>query len=344
MLGEVNRKVVDTMSDPQVFDFFVHCIQRCAPKSRAQTAAELQVTVDFFKNFCGDRVRFLANGDRVPGDHAGQNNTGYRWPFGPVACITPFNFPIEIPVLQVMGALYMGNKPVLKGDTRTNFVLEQWVRMMHYCGLPKEDLDFLYADGPVMENILVKGEVRNTLFTGSSKVGEHLAKKLHGKVKLEDGGFDWKVLGPDVPKQKNMVDYVAYVCDQDAYAHSGQKCSAQSIMFMHRNWRKTGLLDKMAEQASKRSLKDLTIGPVLTWNNERIKAHLDAVLELDGSKILFGGVPLTGHHIPSCYGSWAPTAVYVPLKHFRGKKARKLLSTELFGPFQIVTEYGNNDV
>jgi len=67
---------------------------------------------------------------------------------------------------------------------------------------------------------------------------------------------------------------------------------------MHRNWRKTGLLDIMAEQAGKRSLKDLTVGPVLTWNNEMIKAHLDAILELDGSKILFGGVPLTGHTIP----------------------------------------------
>jgi len=42
--------------------------------------------------------------------------------------------------------------------------------------------------------------VRNTLFTGSSKVGEHLAKLLNGKIKLEDGGYDWKILGPDVPK------------------------------------------------------------------------------------------------------------------------------------------------
>lgn len=33
----------------------------------------------------------------------------------------------------------------------------------------------------------------------------------------------------------------------------------------------------------------------------------------------------------------------MPLKHFRGNKKRKLLTTELFGPFQIVTEYGNND-
>ncbi len=71
--------------------------------------------------------------------------------------------------------------------------------MLLYCGLPKEDVDFLYADGSVMQKILLKGEVRNTLFTGSSKVGEQLAKALNGKIKLEDGGYDWKVLGPDVP-------------------------------------------------------------------------------------------------------------------------------------------------
>ncbi len=72
--------------------------------------------------------------------------------------------------------------------------------MLHYCGLPKEDVDFLYADGSVMQKILLKSEVRNTLFTGSSKVGEQLAKALNGKIKLEDGGYDWKVIGPDVPK------------------------------------------------------------------------------------------------------------------------------------------------
>ena len=99
MLSEVNRKVVECMHDPEVFDFFVRCIQRTAPKSKAQTSAELAVTVDFFENFCGDRVRFLAHSVRQPGDHLGQFNTSYRFPFGPVGVITPFNFPIEIPVL-----------------------------------------------------------------------------------------------------------------------------------------------------------------------------------------------------------------------------------------------------
>lgn len=69
-------------------------------------------------------------------------------------------------------------------------------------------------------------------------------------------------------------------------------------MFMHRNWRKTGLLEKMAEQAGRRSLSNLTIGPILTWNNEKIKAHIDAILELDGAEILFGGEPLKKHSIP----------------------------------------------
>ena len=88
----------------------------------------------------------------------------------------------------------------------------------------------------------------------------------------------------------------------------------------------------------------MTIGPVITWTNERIKAHIDSVLELDGSELLFGGIPLKNHTIPECYGAYEPTAIKVPLKHFRATKKRNLLCTELFGPFQIVVEFGTNDI
>jgi 1-pyrroline-5-carboxylate dehydrogenase len=115
-------------------------------------------------------------------------------------------------------------------------------------------------------------------------------------------------------------------------------------MFVHKNWRKTDILEKMQTQSRKRNLADLTIGPVLSWNNEQIKEHVDAILELEGAELLFGGVPLRNHTIPSIYGAYEPTAIKVPLKHFRGKKKRDLLTTELFGPFQIVVEYGNRDV
>ena len=166
-------------------------------------------------------MRFLAEAFSIPGDHQGQVSTGYRFPYGGVGVITPFNFPLEIGVLQLMGALFMGNKPLVKPDQRCSWPMEQWVRMLHYCGLPKEDLDLIHCDGPVMEKILIKGDARMTQFTGSSRVGEHLVNKLKGKVRLEDGAFDWKILGPDVPKAQEDIDYVAWQCDHDAFGHSG---------------------------------------------------------------------------------------------------------------------------
>ena len=44
--------------------------------------------------------------------------------------------------------------------------------MLHACGLPKHDLDFINGEGPMMQELLVKGEPRMTQFTGSSKVAE----------------------------------------------------------------------------------------------------------------------------------------------------------------------------
>lgn len=107
-------------------------------------------------------------------------------------------------------------------------------------------MDFIHSDGPVGEKILTQGKANLTVFTGSSKIGEHLMNKLKGKVRLEDGGYDWKILGPDVPKSEKEQEYVAWQCEHDAFGHSGQKCSAQSIMFMHKNWKKTDLISKIA--------------------------------------------------------------------------------------------------
>jgi 1-pyrroline-5-carboxylate dehydrogenase len=57
------------MQDKEVWDFFINSIQRTCPKSEVQTFGELKVTIDFFKNFCGDNVRYLASAERSPGDH-----------------------------------------------------------------------------------------------------------------------------------------------------------------------------------------------------------------------------------------------------------------------------------
>lgn len=47
-----------------------------------------------------------------------------------------------------------------------------------------------------------------TLFTGSSRVADKLAVDLNGRIKLEDAGFDWKILGPDVQEVSLLQSFL----------------------------------------------------------------------------------------------------------------------------------------
>jgi 1-pyrroline-5-carboxylate dehydrogenase len=95
--------------------------------------------------------------------------------------------------------------------------------------------------------------------------------------------------------------------------------------------------------ASRRSLDDLTVGPVLSWSNDQIRSHIDAVLEIPGTELLFGGSELVGHDIPDVFGAYEPTAILAPLARLRDGNF-DLLTTELFGPYQIVVSYGDDDI
>ena len=341
-LGAVCAKAAALLAEQDVADFFAKLMQRVMPKSWNQCMAEVTVTRAFLHNFSGDGVRFLARGFSNPGDRGGQESRGYRWPYGPVVVVAPFNFPLEIPALQLMGALFMGNRPLIKSATTVDIVIEQFLRLLIHCGLRPTDVDMIHCGGRTMGKLIAatKDDIRLVQFTGSSQVAEATSVSVNGAVRIEDAGFDWKVIGPDF--DKSWVDYVAWQSDEDAYNASGQKCSAQSILFVHDNWAEA-LLPKLAELAARRSLDNLSIGPVLTWNNEEIKAHIDATLEVPGAELMFGGLPLEGHCIPDCYGAYEATAVRVPLSALCGDDFA-LLTTELFGPFQIITTYGDGEL
>jgi 1-pyrroline-5-carboxylate dehydrogenase len=341
-LGGVCARAAALLASEDVEAYFTKLIQRVMPKSWQQCLNEVIVTRVFLQNFSGDGVRFLGRGFSNPGDTTGQESRGYRWPFGPVVVIAPFNFPLEIPALQVLGALFMGNRPLVKVDSKVSVVFEQFLRLLIHCGLSPHDVDLIHCRGERMGELLeaVGDRVRLVQFTGSSQVAEVVARQVNGAVRLEDAGFDWKIVGPDYDAR--WVDYIAWQSDEDAYNASGQKCSAQSIMFVHENW-SDSLLPRLETLASRRNLADLSIGPVLSWDNHRIKKHIDAVLAVPGAELMFGGSPIRGHDIPECYGAYEPTAVRVPLAEVCGKHF-ELLTTELFGPFQIISSFADDDV
>jgi 1-pyrroline-5-carboxylate dehydrogenase len=239
----------------------------------------------------------------------------------------------------MMGALYMGNKPLVHVDHRVSLVVEEFVRLLHECGLRKTDLDLLHGRGGAMGEIMRRAQPRSTLFTGSRRVAERLARDHNGKVFLEDAGFDWKILGPDVQD----IEHVAWQCDQDAYAATGQKCSAQSILFMHKNWARAGLEQMLKARAEQRSLTDLTVAPVLSWTTDAMLEHANRLLEIPGARVAWGAERLTGHTIPDVYGAIRPTAIFVPLRQILDDRYFELATTEVFGPFQVLTEYGDDD-
>ena len=341
-LGAVCARAAELLRQDEVRDFFTRLIQRVMPKSWPQCLAEVTVTRVFLENFSGDRVRFLGRGFSNPGDYGGYQTHGYRWPFGPVVIIAPFNFPLEIPALQVMGALFMGNRPLVKVDSKVSVVLEQFLRLLIHAGLPPTDVDLIHCSGSEMGKLLdnAKDDIRMVQFTGSSTVAEHVSGVMNGAVRLEDAGFDWKIIGPDY--RPEWLDYVAWQSDQDSYAASGQKCSAQSILFVHENWEEA-LLPRLGELAARRKLDDLALGPVLTWTNEQMLAHIEALLAIPDSALLFGGKALEGHTIPPCYGALQATAVRVPLSALAGDHF-DLITTELFGPFQVVVSYTDSEL
>ena len=341
-LGRVCARAAAMLATPGVERYFTKLVQRVMPKSWQQCLNEVIVTQVFLENFAGDGVRFLARGFSNPGDRTGQESRGYRWPWGPVVVISPFNFPLEIPALQVVGALFMGNRPLVKVDSKVSAVFEQFLRMLIECGLDPADVDLLHCRGERMGELIDSAAdgIRMVQFTGSSSVAERVAAAVNGRVRVEDAGFDWKIIGPDFDER--WLDYVAWQADEDAYNAAGQKCSAQSILFVHDNWA-DALMPKLADLAVRRGLDDLTNGPVLTWTNARIRQHIDAVLAVPGATLLFGGAPLEDHDIPDCYGAYEPTAIQVPLATLSNGRF-DLVTTELFGPFQVVVSYGDGDV
>jgi len=141
MLGQVCARAAALLAEDPVEEYFTRLIQRVMPKSWQQCRNEVTVTRVFLENFAGDGVRFLARGFSNPGDRPGQESRGYRWPYGPVVVIAPFHFPLERPALQALGALFMGNQPLVKVDSKVSAVFEQFLRLLIHAGLPATDLD-----------------------------------------------------------------------------------------------------------------------------------------------------------------------------------------------------------
>src|SRR5579875_80577 len=153
-----------------------------------------------------------------------------RFPVGPVAAITPFNFPVTLAVHKVGPALAVGNTVVLKPPPQCPQPALVLAECAAKAGFPPGSLNVVCAEPSVAERLVLDERVRMVSFTGSAKVGWAL-KQLAPRKRfcLEMGGNGGLIIDEDVD-----VEYAANRAARGAFIHAGQVCTSVQRIFVHR--------------------------------------------------------------------------------------------------------------
>ncbi len=153
-----------------------------------------------------------------------------REPVGIVACVTPFNHPLNQVVHKVCPALASNNACLLKPSEKTPMTALMFVDDALKCGIPPEMLQIVTGDAALVgKQICQSNDISMISFTGSTKVGEIFTRNAGiKKLSLELGGNDALLVMSDA----NIEEAVA-IAAEGSFRNSGQRCSAVKRIFVH---------------------------------------------------------------------------------------------------------------
>jgi len=292
-------------------------VAREVGKPIGEAKGEVGRCVAILRYFAGDAVR--ETGQVIPGLAAGSLQYSLRTPLGVVGLITPWNFPVAIPLWKAAPALACGNTVVLKPAETSVWCAAILAETAQAAGLPAGVLNVLLGDGPTLGSVLLSHKlVRGISFTGSSKVGALVAEscaKRNAKFQTEMGGKNAAIVLPDADLKQAAV-----LVAGGAMRFAGQKCTATSRVIVHKDivHEFTSELIGAIEQLKVTDPleADCAVGPVIT---EASKCRIEQAISEFGSPAYSGSAPSVGYFVP-------PT-LFVDVD----PKSR-LAQEELFGP------------
>ncbi|MBA3694861.1 MAG: aldehyde dehydrogenase family protein, partial [Acidobacteria bacterium] len=176
--------------------------------------------------FCAGESRRL-NGETIQSELPANFAYTIKQPHGVVALITPWNFPVAIPVWKIAPALVAGNTIVLKPAEATPATAVRIVEIFEEAGVPKGVLNLILGAGEeVGEEIANHAAVKAVSFTGSTEIGIKLYEQVArrgAKVQCEMGGKN-----PVVVMEDCDMDLAIESTAQGAFGSTGQRCTATS--------------------------------------------------------------------------------------------------------------------
>jgi acyl-CoA reductase-like NAD-dependent aldehyde dehydrogenase len=252
-----------------------------------------------------------------------------RFPVGPIATITPFNFPLNLVAHKWAPAIAAGCTIVHKPAPQTPLSSLLLAELVQLAGWPAGALNVLPVSIPDAELMVTDDRLKMLSFTGSAAVGWELKKKAGKKrVTLELGGNAAVILHNDAD-----LDYAAERCALGGFSYAGQTCISVQRIFVERS-----VFDRFLEaflpRVRKLKLGDpldetTDVGPMIseaaaerayTWVEEALAA---------GAQLLCGGqrrgamlepTVLTGtqpEQRVNCEEVFAPVVTVEPYHDFR---------------------------
>ena len=210
---------------------FAHTICLEAGKPITDARREVDRAIQTFSIACEEAKRIP--GEVIPMDvspgmerHLG---LGQRVPIGPVLCITPFNFPLNLVAHKVAPCLAVGNPMLLKPAPQTPLTALRLGRLFQELDLPEGTLSILPCENALAESMVRDPRIQALSFTGSATVGWSLKDKAGKKrVLLELGGNAAVIVEPDAD-----LHLAAQRCVTGGFAYSGQTCISVQRMYLH---------------------------------------------------------------------------------------------------------------
>ena len=275
-------------------DTLAHMITAEHGKVFTDAQGEVSRGIDIVEFACG--IPQLLKGDFTDQVSTGIDNWTLRQPLGVVAGITPFNFPVMVPMWMFPVAIAAGNCFVLKPSPIDPSASLYMAELLKQAGLPDGVFNVVQGDKEAVDALLVHPDVKAVSFVGSTPIANYIYETgaHHGKrVQALGGAKNHMVVMPDADLEQAVDALIGA-----GYGSAGERCMAISVAVLVGNVADK-LVPMLAARAKTLVVKngvelDAEMGPIVTAAaHQRITGYIEQGVK-EGAKLLVDGRGFTG--------------------------------------------------
>ena len=235
----------------------------------------------------------LLKGDYTEQVSTGIDNWVMRQPLGVVAGITPFNFPVMVPMWMFPMAIACGNTFILKPSPTDPSASLFMARLLKEAGLPDGVFNVVQGDKEAVDALLENPQVKALSFVGSTPIANYIYERgahFGKRVQALGGAKNHMVIMPDADIDKAVDALVGA-----AYGSAGERCMAISVAVLVGD-AADKVMPKLIERTKALKIKngmelDAEMGPIVTRAAlERITGYIENGVA-SGATLLVDGRP-----------------------------------------------------